>query len=196
MKEGNAMQPCETFTVGNKIVNIYQDTDPLDPRKEYDYHMGTMVCFHNRHRLGDKHRMQSNAFDGWADMRRYIESKHGENAVVCLPIYMYDHSGITIRTSPFNDPWDSGQIGFIFTTKAKIRENYGKPRVTKAIIESATAELEAEVEEYDRYLTGEVYGYMITDTDYAEDGPEEVVWGFYGVEYVREAARSAACSEE
>lgn len=31
-----------------------------------------------------------------------------------LPIYILDHSGVTYATTPFNDPWDSGHIGWLW----------------------------------------------------------------------------------
>jgi len=54
-----------------------------------------------------------------------------------------DHSGLRISVEPFGDPWDSGQVGFIYATK--IEQSRQK---TKEILIS-------EVEEYDRYLSGE-----------------------------------------
>ena len=31
--------------------------------------------------------------------------------VVILPLYLHDHSGLTMNTSGFHCPWDSGQVG-------------------------------------------------------------------------------------
>jgi hypothetical protein len=51
------------------------------------------------------------AFDKW------VEDK------VCIKdLYLYDHSGITISTSPFSCGWDSGQVGFIYLTRQKCEE--------------------------------------------------------------------------
>ena len=44
--------------------------------------------------------------------------------------------------------------------------------------------LEAEVEEYDTYLRGEVYGYIVQ-----KDGTDlDSCWGMYGLDYCKEAA--------
>ena len=48
-----------------------------------------------------------------------------------LPLYLYDHSGITMNTTGFNDRWDSGQVGFIYTTKDRVTELMGEKNVTK-----------------------------------------------------------------
>jgi hypothetical protein len=88
---------------------------------------------------------------------------------------MYDHSGITIKTTRFDCPWDSGQVGYIYVTKAKIREAYGCQRVGKLLAAKALSMLKAEVTTYDLFITGQVYGYEVADSD------GEVVdscWGF------------------
>jgi len=37
--------------------------------------------------------------------------------IVLLPLYLLDHSGLSISTSDFCDPWDSAQVGWIYTDK-------------------------------------------------------------------------------
>lgn len=44
---------------------------------------------------------------------------------VILPLYLYDHSGITISTGPFSCPWDSGQVGWIYAPKDTFRKATG-----------------------------------------------------------------------
>lgn len=100
---------------------------------------------------------------------------------VVLPLYLYDHSGITISTGRFSCPWDSGQVGFIYMTKAEIDEHFDGDA------EKAKACLQSEVEEYDQYLTGDVYGCVIED----DNGDNiESCWGFFGLEYAIEEGRS------
>ena len=130
--------------------------ETLDNPREYD-NLGSMVCYHRRYTLGDKdeylpghYKPNSGNFGGWGEMREYFEKVH--DLAVCLPIYMYDHSGIAVSTKPFSCPWDSGRIGFIFVSKAKLRKEYGVKRVTASIVAKAIRILEAEVEEYNQYL--------------------------------------------
>ena len=114
-----------------------------------------------------------------------------EDAVVILPLYLYDHSGITIRTTVFSCPWDSGQVGFIFATRKQAKEYYGVKKITKKSLVRLKAGLEASVREYDQFLTGDVWGYRIIDVD--EDGEEtdehDSCWGFYGHDYCVEQAK-------
>ena len=48
-------------------------------------------------------------------------------AVIILPLYLYDHSGIAIKVGSFickavHAEWDSGKIGFIYATKEDIKK--------------------------------------------------------------------------
>ena len=57
------------------------------------------------------------------------------NDNVVLPVYMYDHSGITINTTGFSCPWDSGMVGIIYVSKEKIREKFNIKRISSKLIE-------------------------------------------------------------
>ncbi len=131
---------------------------------------------------------------------------------VRLPLGLYDHSGISIYVGgrhPMDGAgWDSGRVGFIYCSLEKAQQEFGieaekakgwdglaayrtsqddkKPCTLR---EAVTLCLQSEVEEYDQYLTGMVYGYLVE----AEDGEEDSCYGFFGeIEYVRGEARSSA----
>ena len=134
-------------------LRIEQDEDPIDPREGDN--LGIMVAFHKRYNLGDKTDLTSDQFNGWDEVENYL-IKH-EKAKVILPLYLMDHSGLTIRTEPFYGDyarWDSGQIGFIYTTDEKIKEFYGDKKPSEKEIEGA---LEDEVRTYNDYLEGNIY---------------------------------------
>lgn len=154
-------------------IKIYQDEYCDNPRTVFD-HLGTMALFHRRYALGDKdHRFD---YDGGAqDAMDYFSQDPKD--VIYLPVYMYDHSGITISTRPFSCPWDSGQVGWVFVTIDKVKEEYHVMRVSKRLRDQITSQLEAEVREYDHFLTGDVYGYVIESPD---GEVIESVWGYYG----------------
>lgn len=120
---------------------------------------------------------------------------------IILPLYLYDHSGITMRTNPFSCKWDSGQVGFIYCTHETVKEEYGN--INEENIEKATNYLIGEVSTYDDYLTGNVYGFKLFKIDetalneYLEEShaefddldidelenlseDEDSCWGFYG----------------
>jgi hypothetical protein len=181
----------ESFNHKGFTVEIEADECPESPR-EWD-NLSEMVCFHTRYNLGDKnHGYNSKDFSGWEELQNMIEKDH--RPVVILPLYMMDHSGLTISTNPerfraFDQQgWDWGQIGFVFVSREKALEECGGKIITPKICELAEKVLLGEVETYAQYLRGDVYSYSIKDAD------GEVVdscSGFYGLEYVKEEAKNA-----
>lgn len=164
-----------TFENDKYKVEITHDTFAESPRSWCP--MGKMLCFHRGYSLPKEVDIDSNDFNGWAEMKQYLERHYA----VVLPLYMYDHSGITIATTPFGCPWDSGQIGFIVADKPSIRYEFKVKHVTKKSIEKATEMLQHEVEVYDQYITGDVY--MATITDKTTDEEMDSCGGYYGTDF-------------
>lgn len=161
----------ETTTFGNYRIRVMADSDPESPR-EWD-NLGTMVCWHHRYNLGD--------VNGEREYNSPEEFLEEIGDAIVLPLYLYDHSGITMNTTGFSCPWDSGQVGFIYVSLEKVREEYKWKRITKERRAQIEKYLTGEVETYDMYLRGEVYGFNVTRED--EDGEEvdiDSCWGFYG----------------
>lgn len=146
--------------------------------------LGAMICWHSRHALGDKHHHHAPyAFLcdlAEADEERDVSFdslyKRIERKAVLLPLYLHDHSGITMNTTGFSCPWDSGQVGFIYVSMADVRKEYGVQRVSKKIRARVRDQLIAEVSSYDDYLRGNIYGYEIVKDDDVIDS----CWGFLG----------------
>jgi len=154
---------CNEIYKGHTI-EINQDDMAENPR-DWD-NMGTMVCFHKRYNLGDK---DEHGFDMF-NLNKFIE----RDDIYSLPLYLFDHGGITISTIPFSCGWDSGQIGHIYVAKQKIQKEW-KQDVTDEEIYNL---LKAEIEIYDDYLRGYVYGYYIPDLD-------DSCWGYYGDDHTK-----------
>lgn len=178
----------ETIEENEKTIKIYQDEYPESPR-EWD-NLGTMVCFHNRYDLGDNnHGYNKDDFDSFESIREQIVKDH--NPVAIVPIYMLDHSGISISHDPGSfrsaDPngWDWGQIGFAFVSRKDSSENWDQQS-----IDDALEILLAEIRTYNQFLCGDVYGYIIMD----EKGDEiDSCCGIYGKENcIKEAKNSIA----
>ena len=146
----------ELITKGAKYVEVIREDDPESPR-DWD-NLGTMVCFHRRYNLGDKHDYKVDDYNSWDEVKQAITENGGK---YIAPLYLYDHGGISISIGSFigkapHAEWDSGQVGLIYTTEEAIAE-FG---IEADKVESA---LEHEVELYDKYLTGEIYGYKIME---------------------------------
>lgn len=161
----------ETINYKNYKIQIEYDENAANPRTEWD-NLGTMVCFHNRYNLGDKNDFSLEEF------KEFIKKE--EKNIIALPLYLYDHSGITISSKPFSCKWDSGQVGYIYITKEKVRKEYNWKVITKKRREQIIKYLEGEIETYDDFLTGAVYGFQIVD----KNGEEiDSCYGFYGYDH-------------
>lgn len=170
----------KTATVGNERLDIVLDENTCNPRDEYD-HACTFFFYHRRYTLGDEKPYIFNHFDGsLEELEELIEKEY--KPVVMKKVYMYDHSGITINTTGFSCPWDSGVIGIAFLSREKALENYGVKRITKSIKERAGKLLDGEIKEYDAYLSGDVYGFRLYKVDDNGNEIEEIdsCYGFYG----------------
>jgi hypothetical protein len=191
----------EAYEFNGKVIRIYTDENPDSPR-EWD-NLGHMVAFHKRYTLGDKTDLDSDQFDSWESMADYLIKD--ENAVVILPIYLYDHSGLRMKVGSFSGllpqghaEFDSGQVGFVYVTKDELakaskswdkgwKNKYHKGKSNKQIAEDI---LKGEVETYDQYLSGDVYGFDVSDPKTGES--IERVFGFYGMDEAKKEAESVA----
>lgn len=170
---GNTIKTYTTES-GKKIEIHYSTGDS----RSWD-NLTKMICFHNRYSLGDEHDYNHNDYSGWDEMKNAIVKN--EDAAIIKPLYLYDHSGITIATSPFSCRWDSGQVGFVIVTKKAIRDRWDIKKVTKKYLEKAEKVLEEEVETYDSEIRGDVYGFNIKDKD---GNYIDSCVGFYGNNFV------------
>jgi hypothetical protein len=140
-------------------LKVVQDESPESPR-EWD-NVTTMICSHKRYDLGDEHNYKFDNFDSWEEVKEQIETDH--KVLMIKPLYMYDHSGITISTSPFGCQWDSGQIGWVFIEEKQWISIMGEDMDRSE--DRLNRIIESEVETYDKYLQGEVYQYKIYEVE-------------------------------
>lgn len=179
-------------------IKIVQDYDYLDPCQEWDM-LGTQVHWHKRMNLGHEFKATSHMSptewlinqvehirdmsDDEAEILRHNPIKamqEFEKYNLVIPVFAYEHGGITIKASKTGigwDSWDSGQLGFIYVSYEKIKKEYKIKRLTKKALENATSCLLAEVEVYDDYLTGNVWGYQVVND---KDEILDSCYGFYG----------------
>lgn len=167
------------------VIELHHDIQPCpESPREWD-NLGTMFCTHRRYSLGDE-QFNSNNYESFEN----FEKQELKDCIV-LPVYMYDHSGITIATTSFNCRWDSGQIGFIAISKQKVREEFNVKRISPKLHEKIELYLNGEVETYDKFLRGEVYGYNVKLDN--EDCDEIAsCYGFYSEEDAIQQAQEEA----
>lgn len=179
-----------SFEYSGYAITIKRDADAESPR-ECD-NVGTMTCFHKRYRLGDKHDLRHDNFSSWSDVRAHLEKS--EEAVVVMPIFMMDHSGLrcSVSSERFRqcDPqgWDWGCIGFIWTSRETVIREFGGKNITKKKLALAEKNLICEVETYDQYISGDVWYYNIEkDGEFIGS-----LGGLFGYEYAKSEAIAAA----
>lgn len=183
------MNAIESFDVDGLAVKLYHDEDAQNPRED-ENDPAVMVCWHRRYTLGDDKKNWAERWEGPADFLAW--AKRTRTAFMVL--YLYDHSGISMSCSSFvgrahHADWDSGPVGFIYWDKARAAAlGCDKPEWRRARKEK---DMRQQVETYNQYLTGDVYGYVVEDAD----GEHlDSCWGFFGREYAEGEARSAAKS--
>lgn len=147
-------------------IKIYYDYDAESPR-EWDP-LGTMLCNHRRYNLGDTENPYAGDTGTYEeDFKKYIKEELNltVNDVIYLPLYLYDHSGLSINTTGFSCSWDSGQLGYVYVTKNRVRGEFNAKRISSKLKKKVEKVLISEVELYDAYLKGEVYIYELIDDD-------------------------------
>jgi hypothetical protein len=145
------MDPIETITYKKHTISIFPDEYNESPRS-WD-NICEFHCSHRRYSLGDKGFNYSTGSDSITVAQD--AQKQGD---VVLPLYLYDHSGITISLSPFSCPWDSGQVGFVIIRREKMLKEFSAKIFSKSLKNKALQIAQGEVETYDQFLRGEIYG--------------------------------------
>lgn len=173
----------ETIEHNGYTIEISQDTDCINPRVDYD-NLSTFAFFHRNY--SNESNIRTNDFSSLAQIRKHIEK---ELNAICIPVFLYSHSGDCIKaceSNPFHCPWDSGQLGFAYVTKEKVYKEYQWKVITKKRKKQILEVLKGEVETFNQYINGEVYGYTITK----EDEEVDSCWGYFGYDYCLEEAKN------
>ena len=153
-----------------------QDNMPLDPREDYN---NCTICYVRNRYLGSSKYDNDRDFADSDDLNDYLAGlKDRGTEFVSVPLYAYVHSGITISTSSFGDPWDSGCFGIAICTKEQVVNAFGNDTDWQQHAEDI---IEDEIETYDKFLTGETYVYTVYEYDKAakEWTLNDTCGGFY-----------------
>ena len=223
--EYDSQENCYIAAIG-QIYRVRAESDDLPDSPREWCNVATMVCHHRDYILGDEGgesdaidaiRASRDYRDKWEESDSYEFTFKGETRdcfdfgnpsdvwqaiqlcsdIISQPLYLYDHSGISISTSSFSCPWDSGQVGFAFVTYAKIREEQSCKIVTAKGRNWAAQRIDSETRVYGQYLTGQVFGFIVqVATEWESEsychatGEREAIasewedldscWGYYG----------------
>lgn len=197
---------------------IKQDYEnPINPRTDWDGNIGTLNLWWDRCAFGDnegegnpddmlseiirenvpedKYTDDDLDYEWTVNQKRMLLQKY----IVLIPCFIYEHSSFAISCSSFNDRWDNSCAGFIYTTKEKCKEQWGK--IDDNWRKRAYDELVNEVKEYDMYLKGECYNYILEHYNEEDDcwDKDDCVGGFltdnFGKALVEEIKEDAITQE-
>lgn len=120
------------------------------------------------------------------DAGRMFEVSTGiaSGELVGLPVYAYIHGNTQLSTTPFSCSFDSGLAGFIACNREDAKNWFAKDVPEERVLEV----LRSEVEEFSKFLQGDVYIITI----YVDGKEEETIGGFYGFDYAVEEAKVVA----
>ena len=177
----------EEYERNGHTVKILVDVEPESPR-DWD-NVGTMIVKHPRYNLGDRpfdSDEEAAMHRGFDVFSRYMRLVH--KAKVVLPLSIYDHSGLSMWVgTPYTDSyrsWDSSFVGAIVAfTEDIVKEGISADNVEEI--------LRSEVDVYDQYLRGDIYGFDIQKDD---EETVESCFGFYGLDEVKQEANAIADS--
>lgn len=159
------------FKVGHLTVTIRQDTDVEAPFS----HGITIYCRNaSRYTLGEKRVSDTTLFN----LEQASKDKDGD--IYGFPVYAFVHGSSTLSLQPFSCPWDSGRSGIVTVDRGQVDSE-----------EEARELAGHHVEAFSQYISGDVYGYEITDEAGDMLGS---CWGLYGLDYCKsEATADAIC---
>ena len=177
------MEAINSIEYKGMTIQICYDLNADSPR-EWD-NVGTIYSNHRDYNP-DGHKI-----DEIENEEGELVSEELDRKFIWLPIYYYEHSGLTVSTKrdyPYNDGWDSGLFGIIAVEKERWRKEQGWKAITKERREQILRSLEGEIETFDSYCRGEVYGFVVED----EEGEEiDACGGYYGDEGMKDAIYDA-----
>ncbi len=132
----------------------------------------------------NKSRYQLGTTSVSSDEMGEISMKIEEGELIGLPVYAYVHSGVALSTTPFSCGFDSGLAGFIACSREDIKGWFGEDVPEDRVLKV----LRSEVEEFSKFLQGDVYVITIL----VDGKEEETIGGFYGFDYAVEEAKVMA----
>lgn len=163
-----------------------------DGEEYYEYEVIRDTCPHTVRIPADDIDYCAEEMAGSFSEQEKLDMIEATGEIVWLLISIYDHSGISIWLGGIDGHvdarWDCSTIGFAYVEKCTA-EKEGALRAGKNGLynghkswqEWAYDVMESEMETYEQYVTGEVFGYMVEGGDgYCDDS----CWGFYGTDEI------------
>lgn len=141
-------------------LEVHYDAFPIDPR-EYDA-VGQLALKHPRYYLANETDIHIDSIDNIQQL--FDEIRRRYNVRMITGVQLYDHGGVELTLCSPDDyigNWDTCLVGVAFIDNDNpILKEYDK--YTDEEIRNIVNE---ELEMYTQYLNGEVYSYVVEDSD-------------------------------
>ena len=169
------------FQKGNEFIDIVRDDDPVSPRND-EGNIGIMACKDHGYDLGD----------------RKPEAHDLRDSLFVMSLWFRNYGDLRIAAEEWppqepngNNRLHAGLVGYIFTTKKRIRELCGNRKISMKEIKR---EMKAECALYTKYLNNEAYGYRTYKIEKCSLGHDHEIEGdTYGGFYEIDDAIDDAC---
>ena len=180
------MNEIETISYKGHKIGIYYDESAESPR-EWDNL--SMIYSNSRRFNPDKldiddlmNEIGISEFPGFKNILKRMDHDY-----IAYRVCIVDHSYVALSLNrPVPNPYmgfDTGTSGIMAVSKDAVRREYGVKRITKNIRKKVESVFEGELNALEKYMNGEVDGYMI------DDGMDSC-WGFYSMDEAIEEAKS------
>jgi len=127
---------------------ISQDSCPPNPRTDYEP-MCKIAAF--KRGYGDEVLSDEEIYD----------IRHDDD-YFSRRVYIMDRSGVSLSLTPYNDRWDSGQLGIIYISKVHARKEF-EGETEEALVEKIENAMTGEIALYNMYLSGSCYYGVLTE---------------------------------
>lgn len=152
-------------------LKIYYSDDLPNPRRENE-NLGYLLCYHpNYNSMGD-YDPKLNDYPTIESVQEALTKKIkdgsksiGENDILgYLPLYVYDHSSVSIswEGSPWDpDHWDTSFVGYYIFTKKQLRD-YDSIQIEldgltdNELVDIGIEIAKKEIRQYDEYILGDI----------------------------------------
>ena len=162
---------------GYNIVIGY-DENPISPREEFRL-TEIATIKKGRYKIGEVF-IDADSYDSIEEMEKFL--KNERNAICIKPLFIYDHGGVVLKTSPFNCPFDSGRIGFVYTTKSMLEDagfiKSKNSKLTQKLKDKLNQLIDREIDEYTKWIMGHIYAYKV----YKNNEIVSCCYGYYSID--------------
>lgn len=168
--------------VGKYTVQVQYSEYPVDSPRDWDNAWKFMFA-HKRYYMPNETDLSFDDYSSWKELETDLKKQY----LHIVPVWMFDHSGLSFGIGDKPCPWDSGQVGFALLSKEDINnfglEDFSYDKLVDLLIE--------DLEVFGQYMNGTSYEYQILD----EHGNViDSCTGYYKLEYAMESGVADAKS--